>query len=183
MAKYPSSGTKLWKDIRRNIPAITKGYVLAIDPSSGSMNSSGSGSWPGYAIYVAGELRESGVIELESAGKDLPYRLQELAQVLRDEFERPDVLVVEKIAARRYGGGSANSHASLLKAVGVTLATPADTVIEVRPQQWRPLRHESWFKDDEQDAIALGHATLEIANWMLEECPPRGIEGKLEEWK
>lgn len=132
--------------------------MLCIDPSCGS-----SSSMPGYAIYREGTLTESGTIEIPAVGRPLADRLQDLLQALQSQFERPDLLVVEKIPPRRFGRGGAEAHASLLRSTGVVYsAYHGVPVLTIRPQQWRKMLPEGWTKGDEQDAIALGHCALEI---------------------
>lgn len=134
---------------------------MAVDPSCGSRS-----SMPGYAIYRAGDLVESGTIQIGDVSRPLPYRLQDLGEEIRNMYLRvdPDVLVVEELPVRRFGGGSATAHASLLKSAGAVFATaPAQRVITIRPQAWRQLTHDGWYKDDEQDAIAMGHAVVAVA--------------------
>lgn len=137
---------------------IQTGRILALDPSCGSAS-----SMPGYAIYEAGVLTDSGIIDVPGIHRDLPYRLQDIARVLRTEFPAPDVLVIERIPARRFGGGSATAHASLLAAEGLMMGTlEVPVVVRIRPQAWRALRHEDWVKGDEEDAKAMGYALLNV---------------------
>lgn len=153
-----TKGTKLYKECRKHMELLEGGTMLCIDPSCGS-----TGSMPGYAIYKAGKLEDSGIIEIPNVSRDLPYRLQDLLKVLQEDFDRPDILVTEAIAPRRFGGGGATGHASLLRSTGVVLAAYHDLpVLAIRPQAWRKMPHEGWFKDDEQDAIAFGHCALEV---------------------
>lgn len=91
------------------------------------------------------------------------YRLQDIRRDL-ESFETPDVVVVEHIPARRYGGGGATGHASLLMAMGVALAsTNAEVVLTVRPATWHSMKPPTWEKDDAMDAVAIGHCIIEIA--------------------
>ena len=156
--------TKIWTECRKHMDILRGGTMLCLDPSCGSAS-----SMPGYALYSAGELVDSGIIEVSGIHRDLPYRLQDIARVLREDFPRPDVLVIEEIPVRRFGGGSATAHASLLKAAGLMMGTvEAPLVIRVRPQVWRALRPDTWKKGDEQDAIALGYAVLQVCNYVDE---------------
>lgn len=160
-----TSNTTLWKTCKKNLDSIVNGKLLCLDPSCGSAS-----SMPGYAIYENGQLKGSGTIHVEGVHRELPYRLQDIARSLREDFETPDVLVIEEIPVRRYGGGGATGHASLLKSMGLMMGTvEAPLVIRIRPQAWRALKHDDWWKDDEQDAIAMGHAVLQVCKKILEE--------------
>lgn len=134
---------------------VLKGSVLAIDPSIGSKS-----SMPGYAWFEDGELIECGTFELpRTLGKHL--RLYELGRIMREEFEVPDVLAVERIVARPFKGGAGmNTHslASLHKAVGVIMgALPIKHMVEVATKAWMPYIPESMpEKSDMRDAISIG---------------------------
>ena len=151
--------TVIWKNCRKYSEEILGGKLLAVDPSCGSQS-----SMPGYAIFEAGELKDSGIIEIPGIHRELPYRLQDLGQCLRNDFEVPDVLAVEQIPPKRYGGGGATGHASLLKSVGTILGnviTPR--VIMVRPQWWHALVPDDYEKSDEGDARSIGEAVIHVA--------------------
>lgn len=77
----------------------------------------------------------------------------------------PDVLVYEEIPAQRYGGGgNANAHASLLKALGVILSVPGpDGYVGIYPISWRKLVRETYVKGDEADAVEIGWIVIELA--------------------
>ena len=146
---------------------LREGMVLSIDPSSGS-----KGSMPGYAIFKAGELIESGTIQLP-VGKPLCVRLQTLCQTLQEEFEVPDVLITEAI----YFSRNNKAGVSLQRSIGVVLAAfPVNgRVIEVSPNTWRKLRPETYEKTDENDAIMMGYtALLEVDE--TTEIPERILE-------
>jgi len=157
--------TLLSKITKKVAKEILGGTLLAIDPSCGSASSQ-----PGYAIYREGVLTESGILEIESISRDVGYRLRDLRSMLSDlsEENHIDVLVVEHIPARRYGGGGAAGHASLLNAEGVCLASvDAPRILRVRPQTWHSMKPEGWEKTDTWDAIAIGHCVIKIAREKL----------------
>jgi hypothetical protein len=118
---------------------------------------------PGYAIYRGGKLEECGTLEIPNIKRDVGFRLQDIRRDL-EEFETPDVVVVEHIPSKRYGGGGAVGHASLLMAMGVALAsTNAEVVLTVRPATWHSMKPVGWEKTDAWDAVAIGHCVIELA--------------------
>ena len=150
---------KITKKVARE---IMEGTLLAIDPSCGSES-----SMPGYALYRGAELIKSGTLDIKKISRDVAYRLQDLSSML-GEFKDIDVLVVEHIPARRYGGGGATGHASLLNAEGVCLAsTKAARILRVRPQTWHSMKPDHWIKGDAADAEAIGHCVITIAREKL----------------
>lgn len=153
--------TLLDKDLSKNkcYEAVLTGTVLAIDPSIGSKS-----SMPGYAWFEKGELVESGIFELpRTLGKH--KRLYELGRIIREEFEVPDVLAVERIVSNVFrGGANMNSQglASLHKAVGVVMgALPVEHMVEVATSAWRPYAPEGMEKSDERDSIAMGFCVVD----------------------
>jgi hypothetical protein len=156
----PNKTTVLYKQIRREWELLVTGRVIAIDPSCGS-----SSSMPAYAIYEQGRLLESSIIRLEP---DLPLhkRLYTLRHRL-DMISPTDILIYEEIPpVRFYGNGrtSAGSQSSLLKSVGVVLASiKADVAIGMRPSVWKKLTQASYVKSDRADAEEMGRIAIEIA--------------------
>lgn len=155
--------TKTRFQINRCRKQILEGKVLAIDPSSGSAS-----SLPGYALFEAGKLKESGLIELK-IGKELPRRLEDLARSLREDFEEVDVLVIEDIPVRSHGrhGGA---HASLMKAVGCILgAAKRKQTVEMAIPTWKSYLRKTveqfpdYNKDDDWDAIVMGYCAIDLA--------------------
>lgn len=171
------SNVKEYTLIRKSLKPLLEGVVLCIDPSCGSKGE--NGSLPGWAVSVRGELVGSGVIELP-VEEDLWVRLQSLHHGLRNlvrEFD-PDVMVYEQIAPRRYGGGSAHSHASLLKAVGVTLSVSGPTTyVGLRPTVWTRWKRSTYVKGDRADAIEMLYVALATAQEIEVQDPPRGYGG------
>lgn len=133
---------------------LLHGTVLCVDPSVGS-----SSSMPGWAVYKQGKLVSSGILEVK-AGHTLNQRLFAIARVFREKFETPDVLVIEHIT--QWGRRKVDS---LLKGVGAVFAgvLPKVGTIEVPPSVWHLYPHPGYFKNDEQDAIAMGHFCLAVA--------------------
>lgn len=143
---------------------ITKGQLLAIDPSSGS-----EGSMPGFAIFKEGRLISCGTIKLP-AGGELHLRLQELARTLREEFEVPDVLVVEQIAPYIKGFFNLSLH----KSIGATVsAIPCKSLVEISPSSWHAAIRkmgieDSYVKSDVNDAIFMGYCVVKEAFMQLD---------------
>lgn len=165
--------TVLYKDVRQLAPQILGETIISIDPSCGS-----SSSMPGYAVFRAGELIDSGVLSL-SVGADLHIRLQELLaelDILILEHE-PTILVYENVPAVRFhkgGGTSSGSQASLLKAVGVVMAGAHCTyAVGLRPSTWKRLVTPTYVKGDETDAIEMGGIVLRLAKHIMDTHPPR----------
>lgn len=173
-----SETVKEYKEIRATLKPLLDGVVLCIDPSCGSKGP--TGSLPGWAVSLGGQLQASGVIELP-VEEDLWVRLQALHHGIRRLVKEynPDVMVYEQIAPRRYGGGSAHSHASLLKAVGVTLSVSGPTAyVGLRPTVWTKWKRSTYKKSDEADAIEMLWVALETATEISVQNPPRGYGTK-----
>lgn len=173
-ATFPiGTGTKLYKEVREHKDLLLRGRILVIDPSCGSESSQ-----PGWAIYYNSELGESGTLAIDP-GEPLWWRLQKLFQLLRDLMEecQPDVLVYEEISSRAFGGRAASGHASLLKAVGVTLASVfgVETCIGIRPRTWKGMARPAYRKSDENDAIEMGYIVLRLAE-MIPSRKKRKVE-------
>lgn len=169
--------TVAYMAIRKHRDLLLKGTVIAIDPSCGS-----SSSMPGYAVYRAGDLVTSGTIQLDPTG-ELWARLRTLAIQLTELYTlyTPDVLIFEQISPRRYGGGSAHGHASLLKSVGVVLSIPGpEGVVPLAPRVWKSLTRSAYRKSDEGDAVEMGWITIQQAREMPEKKvrASKGARGK-----
>lgn len=131
--------------------------VLAIDPSSGSYNKAGQQSYPGYALFDRGELVESGVIDLDGKNVDIQFRLREIYDCCAEQFEAPDVLVIERIRGRK-------AHEYLKWSISVFItAIRAPILIEMPVTTWRSYAGPNHDKSDENDAIAIGQAAVAIA--------------------
>jgi len=156
-----TSSSKLEGQVLSHLGELLNGEILAIDPSSGSANSQ-----PGYAIYKAGQLVDSGLVRIRS-GDDISNRLYRLARSLREDFSKPDLLVTENIPPFM-GEGPGASFAtrnviSLHQSVGVVMSIWDVPVLQVSPRSWRSLVPDNYFKTDENDAIMLGWTAIHKA--------------------
>lgn len=161
--------TAVYPHIRANILSITEGVIVSIDPSIGSTSSQ-----PGWAVYRAGKLMNAGTFEIDPTWYTWE-RLQRLSHHVRKLYAEydPDVLVFEDIPSQRYGGGNANAHASLLKAVGVILSISGpDAFIGLHPITWKKLVRSEYRKGDMEDAIEMGWIAIQIAREIEERDPP-----------
>lgn len=150
--------------------ALSRGVVLVVDPSMGS-----SSSLPGWAVYSGGDLADSGVLEVHTEGPRW-HRLKEVYRQLENLSKAwlPMVCVYEEIPVSAHGGRSQVSHASLLLALGVTMAAvEADGFVGIRPSSWKKFISDGYVKSDEQDAIEMGRIVIDMANEMLRVDPPR----------
>lgn len=151
------------------LPAVKHlidGVVVGIDPSIGSRSSQ-----PGYAVYIAGELVESGTFRIPPE-KHIHDRLRLLATHVRRLYNKydPDVLVYEDIPASRYGGGNANSHSSLIKAVGAILSVPGpELCVGILPVSWKNEARSGYIKGDEEDAVELAYVVIKLARRIHDE--------------
>ena len=131
---------------------LRTGRVLAIDPSSGSIDrKSGTRSEAGWAVFEAGQLAASGIIQIE--GSNVKQRLESLVETLTNDFEEAfDVLVIEDI-----WGYIASK--TLVHAAGLFIAhikTPYYVEMNVKTWQGIATRLGVWTKSDENDAIFIG---------------------------
>ena len=153
--------SKTYKKIAPVSNEILTGKLLAIDPSTGSQSSQ-----PGYAWFEAGELKESGEIDVDISG-DRNTRLAEISRCLREDFDQPDVLVVEYIPPVTYGSGIRMNKVSLMalqKAIGAIIgARLVDHCIEIPSASWRAWKPDNYVKSDEMDAICLGLCAIGLA--------------------
>jgi hypothetical protein len=162
--------TKSYSTIRNCLTQLIEGRVLSIDPSIGSTS-----SLPGWAYYVSGELIASGEIEIDPS---LPIwkRLRLLVHGIRKlyrEYE-PDVTIYEEIPPQRHGGGNAEAHASLLKALGAILSVSGpDYYVGIHPISWKPMVRSTYVKGDKEDAIEFGWIVIEEAKRIRETDPPQ----------
>lgn len=157
--------TQVYEQASKCTQFLLGGVVIAVDPSIGSTS-----SMPGYAVYRAGQLVESGILSVHP-GNSVPHRLNQVSVKLRQLYNEyiPDVLVYEDIPAQRHGG-SAVSHASLLKAVGAVLSVAGpEYYVGIFPVTWKRLVSPGYVKSDEQDAIELGRIVIELAKRIEEE--------------
>lgn len=167
--------SQAYGQIRENVKAILEGVIVSIDPSIGS-----SSSQPGYAVYRAGELVESGTFAIPHRGVHVADRLRTLHNHVRKLYNKytPDVLVYEDIPASRHGG-AAGSQASLLKAVGAILAVPGPAGhVGLYPVSWKSEARETYVKGDESDACEIGWVAIQVARRVQEQNKRRVVNGK-----
>lgn len=163
--------TVIWGTASKYREVISKGTMLCVDPSIGSHS-----SMPGYAVYVEGQLMDSGIIRLPTSGDHI-RRLYELNRSLREDFSEQvyDILVIEEIPMVRYEkfGRSLQAQIPLHRAVGCVLgALPIGVCLEIPPQTWRMyLDVAQYDKNDESDAVMLGYAALQLAKAASEYTP------------
>lgn len=160
--------TQAYANIQKNIYKLLNGIVVCIDPSIGSTS-----SMPGYAVYIAGELRTSGTLVIDPTGS-IPERLQKLAYEMRKLYKEwdPDILVYEDIPPTGHGR-DAVAHASLLKAVGVVVSISGPSgYVGLLPISWKKMIRASYVKGDREDAIEIGYIALAEARRISEEDPP-----------
>jgi len=167
--KTPSKLTSLERDLGPVLGQALNGTVLAIDPSSGSANSQ-----PGYAIFKAGQLLDSGLVRIRS-GDHISNRLYRLARTLRDEFEAPELLVTENIPPFMGDGPGAQfatrNVISLHQSIGVVMSVWDVAVVQVSPRTWRSRVPDNYLKSDENDAIMIGWSAIQTARELNGELP------------
>jgi hypothetical protein len=125
---------------------------------------------PGFAVYVAGKLIDSGVFDMD-INADFHTKARQLAFYLRQLYTKydPDVLVHEEIALQGAGRAIA-SHVTLLKAVAVILSVPGpDQVVGIYPTSWKKLARPSYVKSDVNDAIEIGWVCIQQAKLIISE--------------
>lgn len=158
--------SKTYKAIEPLAELILNGRLLCVDPSTGSTS-----SVPGFAVYEGGELIESGEITVDkSANRSL--RLYEIARTIREEFDTPDILIVEYIPHMVYGQGKMNGVTlmALQKAIGAIIgAIPCKNLLEIPASAWKHHKPEGYIKSDEWDAIALGNCAINISKKIVGE--------------
>lgn len=170
-----SKTAKAYTEIQSCLTPLIEGSIVCIDPSIGSTSSQ-----PGWAAYYRGELKGSGTFSIDPS---LPVwmRLRKLVHQLRKLYFywMPDVLVYEDIPSLRQGGGNANSHASLLKAVGAILSVSGpDYYVGLLPVSWKRMARSTYVKSDEADAVEIGYIAIEEAKRIQELDPPGRKYGK-----
>lgn len=142
---------------------ILNGTLLAIDPSTGSKS-----SMPGFAVFIKGELVESGTIEVDLAG-NRAQKLYQINHILRTDFKAPDVVAVENISYF-VGKMSPASVVSLQRAVGAIVAAwPVKCLVEVPSNAWQKHQFAGYFKSDANDSICIGLTCINIAKEFLNE--------------
>lgn len=158
--------TKLYQNVAPLSSTILGGMLLAIDPSTGSRS-----SMPGYALFDKGELVESGIIQVRVQDRK-NIRLYNIAETLRTEFPKIDILAVENIppvSYNRKGAMRGWSLVALQRSIGAIISCFDCDYVEVAPTWTTKFRPEELDKDDEADAIGIGNATLQAARQAVEE--------------
>lgn len=172
-------GTTAYDQVRSASEKIQYGTILAVDPSCGSRS-----SMPAYAVLEAGEIVDSGVIQLD-VDDALEVRLGHLYMTIANlvKTHGVDVLVYEEIAARPFGARrfANHAHASLLKSVGVVLAAGLGVrhYVGLRPSVWKKLASPTYRKGDEEDAREMGLISVRIAQSLV--VPVQPGEGVVDE--
>lgn len=164
-----SKSSQAYSQIQGCLLPLIEGTIVCIDPSVGSTSSQ-----PGWAVYSGGEFRASGKLQIDP-GLPIWKRLSILVHGIRKLYSiwEPDVLVYEDIPSLRQGGGNANAHASLLKAVGAILSVSGpDHYVGLLPVSWKRMVRSTYVKGDEADAIEIGYIAIEEAKRIQEEDPP-----------
>jgi hypothetical protein len=135
--------------------------MLCVDPSTGSRS-----SLPGFAWYEAGILVESGEITVDPEA-NRSKRLYEISRTIKEEFETPEILVVEYIPPVTYRTGNRMNGISLMalqKAIGAIIAThPFEHLLEIPAAAWRAHKPDNYVKTDEMDSICLGLCAINTA--------------------
>lgn len=156
-----SKTSKTYKKIQPIADIILNGKILAIDPSTGSQSSQ-----PGYAWFEGGKLVESGEITVK-VGEDRNVRLSEISRCIREDFDKPDVLIVEYIPPVTYGSGLKMNKVSIMalqKAIGAIIgARLVDNFLEIPAASWRSWKPDNYIKSDEMDSICLGLCAIGLA--------------------
>jgi len=160
-----NKNSKTYQAIKPLANLLLEGTILSIDPSTGS-----SASLPGFAWFSGGELIESGVLEVDYR-LSRSIKLYEIARTIREDFNKPDILLVEQISTIIYRGSKMNATgmAGLQKAIGAIIgARPFEHVIEIPASAWRSYKPDNYVKSDEMDAVTIGLCATEVAKEVIE---------------
>lgn len=146
------SESQLMAAVRQHRELLLTGEVLAIDPSTGA----GPTSYAGYSLWSAGEWYEQGIIIMDYRDPT-PDRMRALSLCLAQDFDRPDVLIVEQLNHPKV-------HFSLKKAVGAIYAgCHAEVDIEMPAPVWHAHTPTGYVKTDDWDAFYIGETALYLA--------------------
>lgn len=163
--KLPGKSSQIYAEIQQALPLLLKGNVMSVDPSVGS-----NSSMPAFAIYQEGELLTSGTLNIDTSMPNW-YKLKQVYRQLRNLSKqyKPDVCVYERVPVSAHGGRSQVSHATLLMASGAVIAAvDARAFVGIMPVTWKKYTDANYQKSDEQDAIYIGLAAIEMARQMSE---------------
>jgi hypothetical protein len=139
--------TNFWKRTSKSMDRILTGRMLVIDPAT---------TKAGWAMYEAGKLVDSGVIEINPK---LPtvLRLFELYKHIQSLPKDIDLLVIERILGSM-------ARPPLYWAVGVSIiAAGCAEVLEVNIPFWKAVVPKDYIKDDQKDAESMGLTVLLMA--------------------
>lgn len=143
---------------------ILTGKILSVDPSTGSASSQ-----PGFAWFDKGQLIESGELPVDPRD-ERHIRLAEISRTIREDFEQPDLLIVEYIPPVRYGSKGMNniSLMALQKAIGAIMgARPIPYMLEIPAVTWKNYKPKDYKKSDEHDSVAMGICAITVARDIL----------------
>lgn len=153
--------SKTYKKISECYKQILTGKMLCIDPSTGSKSSN-----PGYAWYEKGELIESGEIIVDKEA-NRNVRLYEIARCLREDFDDPDVMVIEYIPPVTYKKGLKMNNISIMalqKAIGAIISSKlVPHFLEIPAVSWKVYKPHNYKKTDAWDAVCLGLCALAVS--------------------
>lgn len=161
-----SKTTKIYKSVAACYRDILEGTFIAFDPSTGSQS-----SMPGYAIFINGNLTESGIIKVNPADRK-NVKLFSITESLRTEFPQADVIAIENIPPVRYnrkGAMDGWAIVALQRAVGAIMGCFNCEYVEVAPASWQKYKFEGYDKSDEHDSICIGLCCIDIAKQIKEE--------------
>lgn len=156
----------LLKAIDANRDQLTKGSVIAIDPSSGAGESA-----PGIAVFHKGKLDHALQISVPTGLKRginyTPQRLLYIANELRKNYGDHifDLLIMEGIHYEINAKTDLKSFQQLNQAIGaLTVAIQWLRQMVVFPWEWKRDLPAVYEKEDVMDAITIGRVAIRLAN-------------------
>lgn len=145
--------------VAEHAETILASSMLVIDPSSsGKTRGNKPQSYPGFARYESGILKDSGIIKLDPS-KPVQYRLEALQKELTTRFTSPGVLIIERLRGRMVPW-------PLWWAAGVSVAScAAPVLLECPILMWKAVAEDDpkYVKGDLEDALAIGETVLILA--------------------
>lgn len=164
-SSLPGKDTKIYAAIASAATMLVRGDVLVIDPSVGSHS-----SMPGWSYWQSGELITSGTLSIDP-NEEKWVRLKQVSAALRQLSKQfpCDVCVYEDVPVSAHAGRSQVAHATLLMAVGVTMASvDARLFVGMPPVVWKKRVNADYVKSDEADALEIGRIVIEMATEILQ---------------
>lgn len=158
--------SKVYQSVSKCVKDVLEGTLIAFDPSTGSQS-----SMPGYAVFVKGELVESGIIKVNASDRK-NVKLYEISISLRTEFPKADVIAIENIppvSYNRKGAMRGWAIVALQRSIGAIMASFNCEYIEVAPASWQRYKFPGYDKSDEHDAICIGLTCIDIAKQITKE--------------